>query len=564
MSSGRTWSHDQIPRGPVIATTPTTAHSGSNGSRREEINPRALERRHSVTSNDNGYNYTPYKKSVDGSSKRRSATLDQHYAQNRQHQTTANHTQHALGQTGRQYTSDLSLHRNSGAVVRGGGRSPQRVQGGGNPNQRVSFHEDQGTLHEEPHEENHTHDPHPSIRRHRHVQQHQSLPRQAYSMSECHTLDRNFRLSNGGRSAHMEVKNNPDKGEWEWYGGNGMVDDGYGHLSLPDKNEAVSAAYQQHQDQLLQQLPVGVVPPSTVIGETTPTFIQVPPTTPHTSVGVGSGSSQRLQQNSFSIPETFMGQGNPDPRFTNSHTTFSTTKVDQYNLLKRPASSHKVGNRPIPVSVPQVPPMSRPHPQQLRDPDHQEHQLRPQSQHQRGINPVRMERHGFAGGKRPPPYPQGNIVTTAMANKQLYTDTRVSPSHAQSQVSPLQYGMKPVHEAFDSVPVPVQAPTVPMDGRRWDNVGAIASSAPHNSAPQVANMASSYNPQPPLYKTGEGSQKFTSQLTQEHIESHPSVDNSFDGNDSTSAEISAYTEQMSKALEQFSLLTKRPIIQTSF
>lgn len=108
---------------------------------------------------------------------------------------------------------------------------------------------------------------------------------------------------------------------------------------------------------------------------------------------------------------------------------------------------------------------------------------------------------------------------------------------------------------------------MPMEGR-FDNAAAsdrgVASSLhTGNSAPQAAHTTSTNTPQPPVYQTGgNGSQNFPPQSAHER---HPSVNSSFDGNDSTSAELSAYTEQMSKALEQFSLLTKRPsVIQTSF
>ena len=171
-------------------------------------------------------------------------------------------------------------------------------------------------------------------------------------------------------------------------------------------------------------------------------------------------------------------------------------------------------------------------------------------------------------------YPRGVIMSTATR-----ADTHVSPSHSQSKVSPIPVqngGVKPQANPWNvsmrsqiqsedgvmqtqvpktmrnPVPVPVQVPTVPFSMTQRGDVrpnGTIPGASQHKISPET-------KPRP--------------------VHGHHPVNVSFDGNESLASnsstnidsDMSAYTEQMSKALEQFdSLLTKpkRPsIIQTSF
>jgi hypothetical protein len=181
------------------------------------------------------------------------------------------------------------------------------------------------------------------------------------------------------------------------------------------------------------------------------------------------------------------------------------------------------------------------------------------------------------------------------ASQHSRADTHVSPSHSQSKVSPIpvqgygvQQGFKakanpwnvtmrsqvPVprttrsadvmlqsqipNTVHNPVPVPVQVPTIPVAHRVTGN-DVRGNARPNGSIP--SQHQSHYKSSP--------------NLRPHPAHAHPSGSTSFDGNDSLAStsnisvdtdDMNTYTDQMSKALEQFdSLLTKSPsIIQTSF
>lgn len=198
-----------------------------------------------------------------------------------------------------------------------------------------------------------------------------------------------------------------------------------------------------------------------------------------------------------------------------------------------------------------------------------------------------------------PHYAIGPNLTTTTAAQQMKADTHVSPSHSHSQVSPIQFQGHPgngtVQQAFNPVPVqgqhgnailqsktpiPVQVPVVPpmltqhhMTGHNVEQIDGNFNTRRDAAAiptRQASLAGQGIGQHPPHFKT-------QTDLVKPHPphHPHPSVNSSFDGNDSLAShssvsvdtDMSVYTEQMSKALEQFDslLATKRPaIIQTKF
>lgn len=179
------------------------------------------------------------------------------------------------------------------------------------------------------------------------------------------------------------------------------------------------------------------------------------------------------------------------------------------------------------------------------------------------------------------------------ASQHMRTDTHVSPSHSQSKVSPIPVqsypGIGAVQHGFSAhpgnenvpdtipgmrivqdrvpvphipVPVPVQVPS--MHHMTGNDIASRGDARPNGDIPGQL---------PSHYKTTVDSPKMRPRPGSGR---HPSANVSFDGDDSLASNSSAvsidpdmanYTEQMSRALEQFDdlLSTRKPsIIQTSF
>ena len=211
----------------VATPTPAAPATSNNGTGTQgEPHPSMVERRHTMSTQrnggGNGYSYTPYSKCVEKISKRRSATMDTE-TNPRQLAATPNHTpQQTLGQFGRQYSSDMSLHRNTGSQDTRGNvgvagcvpRSAMRV----NHQQRMSYYEGQDSR---SNTGSHNHSGH--------------APQQASNAHQFYTLDRNFRLSGGkprqdemlGFGRGIKAANSVEI----------LADEGYGHLYIPKETK---------------------------------------------------------------------------------------------------------------------------------------------------------------------------------------------------------------------------------------------------------------------------------------------------------------------------------------
>ena len=378
-----------------------------------------VERRHTMSTQrnggGNGYSYTPYSKCAEKISKRRSATMD---TKTNSHQlaATPNHTpQQSLGQFGRQYSSDMSLHRNTGSQDTRGNvgvagcvpRSAMRV----NHQQRMSYYEGQDSRSDTG---SHNHSGH--------------APQQASNAHQFYTLDRNFRLSGGkprqdemlGFGRGIKAANSVEI----------LADEGYGHLYIPKEQKVIHSS----------ELPVGVAPPPQTLGQdVTSSFAQPPQHTdissahiPHWNQNVHVTTASQtnktvpgVQQNLVSIPETASAH-----KVASTHSAQNSRSVmsDHYNLLNPPTRSSQYTHRPVPVAVPKVPPTFQgPRPQQLQNSGSVEHHFKPPPQI---LNYTRMQ---HLPAKRGLP---GKPMTTSMATQSLHSTTHVSPS----QATPYQYG----------------------------------------------------------------------------------------------------------------------------
>lgn len=268
--------------------------------------------------------------------------------------------------------------------------------------------------------------------------------------------------------------------------------------------------------------------------------------------------------------------------------------VDLYtNPRKRHAhlnpTSSSAQTTPIQVPEPHVPASATP----LDQPRGANHHHHAQQQQQGGVAHV-----GVADRHHEPHYTRGHVMTVTTAPQHVTADTHVSPSHSHSKVTPvpvhhLGNGHVVVQQGFEAVPaqsyygngtvvanqvpIPVQAPLVPP------TLTTITSRA-HGQADIPKVGVANTEPHPPSSSSSAGQMTgavphYKAVTDSPNLRLHPShaTAPSFDGNDSLAshssvsmdAEMSAYTEQMSKALEQFdTLLTKKPstssIIQTSF
>ena len=251
---------------------------------------------------------------------------------------------------------------------------------------------------------------------------------------------------------------------------------------------------------------------------------------------------------------------------------------------------------PVQIQTPQVPPgaqIATQHPQNgfippINNPPHQPHTSYPGPTHapqmintntslqaQQRPDPSSFNAHQQRqyNQQSEPHYARGHIMTITTAAQEINADTHVSPSHSYSKVSPVPvqqghlgngtvlngFASIPEHSEYhvhhNSVPISVQAPQMPPrhyqhGSRQTDNADRQT-----NMHPRAVNDSGSPNIRP---CPSHGHQASSSFDGNDSLASHSTV--------SMDADMAAYTEQMSKALEQFdNLLTKKPsIIQTSF
>ena len=499
----------------------------------------------SMFGNEHGYNYIPYSKGIEGNL-RNAAVDDRQSCDNFQHPVTPNYTQHVLEQ------ADLGPHMKYGLVaMQEGVRSPQigsrLAHDLGNSNQNVMFHEGKSlrseTLHGECSEENHTHNT-----------GHYQLPSQPNrSQSESHTLntpERDFQRPIGSRTTYMGMEYNQETGKWQG------KKEGYRHLFLPDKDkdvcdvnpqelqchvypdapppvheEATYTSFGHAVDTISQEMAKPVQRPQ-MFSDIVPVSNQGQncklgyfKSTSCTAGGIGSEPSSCQVQKKF-VPNS-LNLGNVELHYCS---------VNYANIYNPPMRGN---NRPIAVAVPRVPSLSKLHQQHLQESHAQECQLRTHPKvshpHQLRINPVRMETQSFNRVEKhshSPPCPRGNAVTTS--SQLLCKDSHDSL-------------WKTLQTDLDSIPVPVQTPTVPV--RRRDTLpplnGSMSSSTLHNFTPQSAPITSSNNP-----RWERGLQNI-SPMSEEH--SHRPVNGLLDRKDWTSDELMTYTEKISRALKHISM-----------
>ena len=233
---------------------------------------------------------------------------------------------------------------------------------------------------------------------------------------------------------------------------------------------------------------------------------------------------------------------------------------------------------------------TRSHSQPHRHSTHQGYGSNPSMQ--QGVNP---QYHSNSRG--PPPhvvnYPQGQVyyVPSSANGYRGAADTQVSPSHTGMQVAPvaMQQPMKMQHQAFESGPIPAQIPR-PYQKQQAEN--GITGMRPSQGNPQTQQQRhlqyvqgssnrtindrspqrsvfqpNSTAPYDTLPVANEGNSNISSDSKPQTVVSR---DTSLSpASTDVSEELAQYTEQMSKALEQFDCLLQQPqsaprqIMQTS-
>ena len=500
---GHAQSRDQFLRseGQPVAT-PSAATVATNGGSgiQEGPHPSMTERRYtdgSTSRNGNGYNYTPYSKSAQASSKKRSATLDQ-TASSRQFGAVPTRGPHP-SMSHRQYSSDMALDRNNTDYVerRGGAGGGARPSMKARYEQRMSAYEIQ------------------------------SGSDDFSSDHQFSTLDRNFRMS------HISQQSKPS-GSAEQLGGGvsrASADEGYVHLYKPKTAQmggrkgnnlsASSASLQARQ-------PADPTPQNLAMKFSSTE--NIPSHQNHTTTGYSNGgvnlrnaTTSPVHQSLVSIPEA----SSETQRKPLSHSTKNSQSYfsEHYNILRPPV---KGSQRPVEVAVPKVPPSS--------------------SQNEMSHRVVATDRRNFK------PSPQ-NIDRKIFEHLQM--------NAWESEGTSVATGKRPIHlpngsvaplmvNSSGSIPVQVQPPVMPRPSIKTSD-----STHSHCGTPQPASQVSQMN---------RSDDPLPVSTINDQFNRTPSLNNSTDvGGDGTADDILPYTEQMSKALEQFSLLTKRPsFIQTSF
>ena len=507
-------SHDQLllQCGPLVPPNGSIARGGSQ----ERVNS-DQERPHSVLGNMGTYNYVPYKKGTEVKPNEEATAIYQKFSHSRQPSTASNYSQSGLVQSTTQSSSNSSLpttnpHRNSWSV----------------------------------------------------------------------TMEEVWRSTLGETGSVSGLRNSVHSSNSDWKKCNGdHPGDGHRTQLLPGKSETMLAVNQN------SQFPVHDTPSLHVNGEDkltsldnmiglnqqgTFTSFQVPSTFSRTSTAPVSIQNQNPQSGSYnSIPHATVGVvpvpnvqpdlvanprtldmlKDPDRRYS---VPVKNVSVDpKFSVINPPVRNAFNLSNHSPVHVSST---FRPHSNPSLDQYPMEGPLG--SHHQElqhhGTNLVRMEKNGYARVQKhlhPSTLARVNTDPSAITDRHSLAIARPTPL----KVVPTQYGMK-TECNIDSIPAHVQNSVQPMPGmmaRRMTTPtlnGGVVLPPTHNAVPSSGPITHHTDSCPPHQGLGVRPQSFLSQSTEEHSSRRLATNGTLGM--STSPEL---VDQMSRALEQFSLLT---------
>ncbi len=336
---------------------------------------------------------------------------------------------------------------------------------------------------------------------------------------QFHTLGRNFRLS-GGSSRKDAMPTTIEEARVSARNG-ARPAEGYVQLYKTQSMQTVSETFQVPVGGIVNALPIT----ASTFAQTSPSFTVSQAHAPPQSRNIGQASATEVQ-NGSNHPVSSASDGQQG--YYKSPLSNRKLISSEFNLLNPPIRSSK----PIPINVPKVPPTSNGlHPRSV---DSTERHMRPAPQ----VIDYRVNHSNGTPGS-------AQNQTAAQLNQHPNVQSHSKYQYRNTMASDCLSSSIPVQVAPPVVPSTINEGTLSYPSYKFTSSGN--GNATH--ANSTAIVTPSYGNGTVPYHTSKQND-------------NPSQNSSFDSND---PETLAYTEQMSKALEQFSLLTKRPsIIQTSF